>query len=343
MESLTGKLASPAAYTDFSALADLRASATSTSSAKKAEANREVAKQFEALFIQMMLKSMRDATYINKEGESDQTRFYQDMFDKQIALDLANREQGGIGLAKVMQQQLSGKSEKVSVSASNSPSTDNSTGAEMLRLRQKVNQLSKFEAVNLTDIKSISTDNTVEASNTESVNSPAEFITAVRPHAEAAASKLGVRAEVLIAQSALETGWGNKMIRHPDGHAANNLFGIKADQRWSGEYATVSTLEYSDGIATRQIANFRSYASIADSFDDYADFIQSSPRYQQAVEVAGNNGAYLNALQQAGYSTDPQYAEKIKSIIERLDSYSSESDKGSQQLAFLDNRKQRTE
>jgi flagellar protein FlgJ len=139
----------------------------------------------------------------------------------------------------------------------------------------------------------------------------AEFLDTLRPHAEAAGRRLGVDADLLLAQAALETGWGRGIIQHPDGRSSHNLFGIKADGRWDGPRATVQTLEYEQGIAVRRQAPFRAYGSFAESFRDYADFILGNDRYQPALAQAASPAGYMRALQEAGYATDPQYAEKV--------------------------------
>ena len=121
------------------------------------------------------------------------------------------------------------------------------------------------------------------------------------------------------------------MIRHADGRNSFNLFGIKADSRWEGERATVSTLEYEAGVAQRQRAAFRAYGSLEESVSDYVDFLQAHPRYQQAIESAGDPVAFLRGLKNAGYATDPDYVEKIRSIMD-----GKSFDRGMDRLAYTD-------
>jgi flagellar protein FlgJ len=145
--------------------------------------------------------------------------------------------------------------------------------------------------------------------------SPEEFVSSLLPLATDIATELGVDPKVLLAQAALETGWGKHIIK--DGsESTNNLFNIKADKRWDGDRAQVNTLEYRDGLAQQEKAQFRSYDSYEQSFRDYADFLKNSPRYQQALEVAADPRQYLQQLQAAGYATDPAYADKITTIFE---------------------------
>ena len=255
-------------YTDFSGLAELRTEA----SKRSPEANKQVAQQFEAIFLQSMLKAMRQANHFDTSSESEQTQFYQDMFDKQISLELANK--GGIGLAELMLRQFNGESEMA------------------------MNSVAE-----------------VNAGVQEPVVDKKDFIQTVFPHAQNAANELGVAPELLIAQAALETGWGSRIIKNANGESSNNLFGIKADRSWSGDRATVSTLEYRDGIARSEQAAFRSYSSFSESLDDYVNFLRDNPRYQQALSHASDSQHFLHELSRAGYATDPAYADKISAIM----------------------------
>ena len=134
------------------------------------------------------------------------------------------------------------------------------------------------------------------------------------PAARQAASMLGVDPRLLLSQAALETGWGQRMISGNRGENSFNLFGIKADASWQGPKVWVDTLEYRDGVAVRERAAFRAYGSYEESFADYARFIREQPRYQEALRQAGTPRGYIQALQQAGYATDPDYARKVMAI-----------------------------
>ena len=146
---------------------------------------------------------------------------------------------------------------------------------------------------------------------------PKDFINTMRPYAEDAAGKLGIPANILLAQSALETGWGNNVIQHINGQSSHNLFGIKANDDWDGQRVNVSSLEYADGKVRRKFSNFRVYDSYQQSFDDYVDYIRTNDRYRTALQKSGDGEAYIKTLQDAGYATDPQYANKIINIIHR--------------------------
>lgn len=137
-------------------------------------------------------------------------------------------------------------------------------------------------------------------------------------HAKRAAAALGTMPEVLVAQAALETGWGQHVMSGDGGVSSHNLFGIKADPSWHGETVRRATLEYFDGHPVRVTAAFRAYEDYGAAFDDYAKFIQSNPRYQRALERAAEPAAYARELQRAGYATDPDYARKILQIHEQL-------------------------
>ncbi|MBT8126440.1 MAG: flagellar assembly peptidoglycan hydrolase FlgJ [Gammaproteobacteria bacterium] len=282
---MNNELANTALYSDMSGLTRLRARAAE----RTPDANKEVARQFEALFVQSMLKAMRQASLLSESTDGEQTRFYQDMFDKQIALDLARKN--SIGLAPVIERQLSGQ-------------------AIGRQPAGKSDALSRVTG-NRMQISNAATDARWQPESQEA------FIRDLWPHAQKSAKELGVNADVLIAQAALETGWGRKMIHDQQGGNAFNLFGIKAGKDWQGEQAVVSTIEYRDGIAQREIAAFRSYASLQQSMDDYVAFLKQNPRYRPALEKAGNSQEFLQQLQRAGYATDPAYADKISDIMKR--------------------------
>lgn len=280
-DTMRNELSNAGIYTDMNGLARLRAQA----SKKSPEANREVARQFEALFIQTMLKAMREASQLGESTDGEQTRFYQDMYDKQIALDLANKD--GIGLAPVIERQLAGQAAS-------------SRDSQALAIPQ------------------LSTQRLTEKTPARWMPASQQaFIQDLWPHAAKSAKELGVSADVLIAQAALETGWGKKMIHDRQGVNAFNLFGIKAGEHWRGERVNVATIEYRDGIAQREYASFRAYASLHEGMNDYVEFLKQNPRYQHVLEKAGNAEAFLQELQQAGYATDPAYADKISDIMKR--------------------------
>ncbi len=162
-------------------------------------------------------------------------------------------------------------------------------------------------------------DDFAEVARMERINSgwqsAEHFISDLLPQAQAAAKSLGVSAELLLAQSALETGWGEHTMKLPDGRSSNNLFGIKAGPDWQGASLHKNSLEYLDGALQNRVSSFRVYATPAQSLADYAEFIKNSPRYQQALRHAGDDQAYIRGIHDAGYATDPRYADKIIGIL----------------------------
>ena len=274
-------------YTDFSALGSLRARAR----ADREGAVDEVARQFESLFTQMMLRSMRDASFGGGLLDSQQSRFYRDMYDQQLAIELSS--QRGLGLAEVIKRQLQGMQP-----ASGAGRTPTDYRVQAIT-PAPIDPATPAEAPPVLD------------------GTPEGFVHTLWPAAEKAARELGLPPEALLAQAALETGWGAHVMTRADGSSSHNLFGIKADERWSGERVTVTTLEYRDGVAVRTRADFRAYTDWEESFTDYVRFVRDNPRYRQALEVADDPQRYFEALQKAGYATDPAYAEKIQRILER--------------------------
>lgn len=156
--------------------------------------------------------------------------------------------------------------------------------------------------------------------NRKQFASPEEFVATMMPMAEQAAKKLGVDPRYLVAQAALETGWGKSIISHKGGESSHNLFGIKA-HGWGGASANVTTSEYVQGVKVKEKADFRSYSSFEQSFNDYVDFLQSNGRYAKALQATANPEQFVNELQQAGYATDPNYARKISQIAQKMQSY----------------------
>jgi len=286
-------LANASVYTDFQGLTKLKAEARQGEDGSLDE----VARQFESLLTQMMVKSMREASTIESDMDSDQSLFYRDMYDKQLSLHLAQGE--GLGLSEVIKRQLS----------PNVALTHESNFGIDLYQQRTVNRAYTAQADQPQPEKS------VKATEVVDITGPESFVQQLWPKAEKAAAELGLPVEALLAQAALESGWGGKMIRHANGESSYNLFGIKADSRWDGERVAVSTLEYEQGIAVRKKASFRAYASFEESFSDYAAFVKSSPRYEEAHQSANNPDNYFSKLQHAGYATDPAYSEKVMRVM----------------------------
>jgi len=286
-------------YTDFQGFTELRRQAQQQSP----EAIHEVAKKFESLFVQMMLKSMRDSVEEGELFNGDQEKLYRDMFDKQLSINIAEGQ--GIGLAKVIERQLGGQSGDATALNSRELSSYMRHPAYSFRPAVEVSAMQQPYGSQV---------ETPRAVVDPGWQSPDEFLQAIWPHAVKAADELGVDAEVLMAQSALETGWGQHIRSFENGQNSYSLFGIKADQRWQGQSIGVSTLEFREGSMQREQARFRAYDSVGEAFGDYVDFIKSNPRYQQALEHGYDADAYARELQRAGYATDPDYANKINRV-----------------------------
>ena len=284
-------------YTDFQGFTELRREAQQ----KSPEAIKEVAKQFESIFVGLMLKSMRDSVPDGGLFNSETERMYRDMFDKQLSLNIANGK--GIGLAAVIERQLSQQSG--GTPASSQPSILNEL--DVMNLRSGAARAQACSSC-------VPAAMTAKNSQAQPWQSADEFVDSVWPYAERAGKDLGVSPEVLVAQSALETGWGKQLHNKVDGSPSYSLFGIKADSRWDGERVSVSTLEFRAGAMHRERAEFRAYGSVAEAFDDYVNFIKSNPRYRQALEKGYDPQAWASELQQAGYATDPNYADKIERV-----------------------------
>ncbi|NOZ11344.1 MAG: flagellar assembly peptidoglycan hydrolase FlgJ [Gammaproteobacteria bacterium] len=298
-------LAAANVYTDFNGLTGLKASAGAAKD--DPVALRAVAKQFEALFLQMVLKSMRNASLGEGAFDSDQSRLYRDMFDQQISTSMSTK---GIGIADMLVRQLDKSVNTQSQFAMPSPLGRSST----LPLSRNSSAQS-VRAVAVADTASVSVATKLQ-SESELDGSAQSFIKTLLPHAQRVAKTLGVVPEVLLAQSALETGWGQFVARHPEGQSSYNLFGIKAGAGWTGKEVTVGSYEFIRGTAVKQSSAFRSYGSYAESFDDYARFLRTNNRYDGALEKAADPKAYARALQDAGYATDPHYARKIGNILD---------------------------
>jgi peptidoglycan hydrolase FlgJ len=273
------------ATSDFSHLNELKAQAKGNAE----EALPEVAKQFEAIFLQAMLKSMRAGQHFLDEsspfnGKNQET--FQDMLDGQYSSSISGGQ--GIGLAEMLAKQLS-KTVKNQLS---SPTQGN-----------QVSTTNMVEPMNVSESK-----------NKHQTSGIDDFIKSIWPMAKEAAASIGLDPKVLIAQAALETGWGKSITKGADGESSNNLFNIKSSSSKNHDSVTVKTTEYIADTPIKMNASFRKYNSIEQSFSDYISFIKGNERYHQAVANASNPEQYVKELHKAGYATDPNYSSKILSI-----------------------------
>lgn len=262
------------------------------------EALRAAAQQFEAVFMNMLMKSMREAAPQDGMFDSEQTRMYTSMLDQQLTQKLASR---GIGLAEVMVRQLS--------SALNVPAGEGAVAPEPVA-----------QAFPLDPTPAPMVQPAPSAARSAAAPPHVEaFVERLLPHAQAASASTGIPARFMMGQAALETGWGKAEIRGADGHNSHNLFGIKAGANWKGQTVDIVTTEYVNGKPQKQVESFRAYDSYADAFRDYANLLRANPRYRNVIAQGRDAAGFAQGLQQAGYATDPQYAHKLMSVIKQFD------------------------
>jgi peptidoglycan hydrolase FlgJ len=313
----------------------------------------KIARQFESMFLQEMLKTMRKANEVFEEGSlfsGGNTQFYRDMYDQQLALTLSQK---GTGLSDTLYQQLSQQYAKETkpkegrenhldledrrvsqVSPVQRPPKNASESTDALfnavqAVFNGVSQETENESLDL--VQSVfnapmpaiehKTANQFVNKDIDLPEYAVNFVKKILPHAKNAAQLLGVNPLLLTAQAALETGWGQYVIKGKDGQNTHNLFNIKSDKRWAGESASVTTLEYYKGVPVKERADFRSYGSFTESFQDYVNFLAKNPRYQETLASANSEHQYAHALQKAGYATDPQYANKVLAIFDQLNGH----------------------
>lgn len=267
------------------------------------EALRATAQQFESYFLQMMLRTMRQTLSQDGPFDSQETKMFSDMFDQQVAQDISQSK--GLGLADMLVAQL-----QASLDAKQSIKIDP-------RPYDLPPLLKPSEAAADT-VAPASTAATVSATperSTGSALSPQNFVDQLWPHAVDAAAELGVSPHFLLAQAALETGWGKHQLRTADGGNSYNLFNIKAGKGWTGDRASADTTEYVNGRAVRETAQFRAYGSYTEAFADYARLLKNNPRYAQAIEQGNDAAGFARGLQSGGYATDPMYADKILRVL----------------------------
>lgn len=317
-------------YTDFGGLNALRAQAGQDRKA----ALEEVARQFEGLFMSQMLKSMRAANQVLAEGNylnSHESGFYQDMFDSQLSLTLSRGS--GLGLAEALVRQFGSQLEgDTGAQRPGSRLTladyDRSLPPLSPRLPERVKEVDELISASAMDeAQALHSDQELRDSGEVPANdlnyndlparfdSPEAFVSHLLPLAREAARGTDIDPRLMVAQAALETGWGRHMIEAGDGSPSHNLFGIKADQRWHGDAVNISTSEYREGVRMTERADFRRYNNYRESFGDYVDFLHNNPRYRDALAVADQPELFAERLQQAGYATDPRYGAKIRSIM----------------------------
>jgi flagellar protein FlgJ len=269
------------------------------------KALRSAASQFEALLLQMMLKAMREAADSGASIDSQDGKLYKSMLDQQLSIALAKR---GIGLAEPMVRQLS-RGESAQAPEQAEPSA--ATPIEPF-VPARTAPAIPVPSVPAVGIPSIAPQSTAP---TDLPGIARGFVARLWPHALEAGRATGIAPHFILGQAALESGWGRGEIRMADGGASHNLFNIKAGGGWQGAVADVATTEYVNGAPVKSVERFRAYGSYAEAFKDYANLIANNPRYAQVLNERADPAAFARALQQAGYATDPSYAEKLTRVI----------------------------
>jgi flagellar protein FlgJ len=246
---------------------------------------REVARQFEALFMQELMKSMRAATLASGTLDNEGSKLGTEMLDQQFATQMTGLR-GGLGdaIMRQLERQMGLAPAPVAGAATSPTAAASAIGAPE-------------RAPRIPD------------------KSAAAFVQQHTEAAQAAEARTGIAAAFMIGQAAHESGWGRKEIRHADGSPSHNLFGIKAGPDWKGAVAETLTTEVVNGQAVKGVARFRAYGSYAEAFADYARLLTNSPRYQQVLALGQDAGAFAAGLQRAGYATDPAYADKLTRVI----------------------------
>lgn len=254
---------------------------------------RKAATQFEAMFLQMVLKSMRDAMPQSGLTQDSSSQMYTGMLDSQLSQKMAGK---GMGLAEVLTKQLSKQ-------ISGKPAAD---GLPTISLPQATTpQVSKSDSLS-------GLPSTANLSPSQRA-----FVERLWEPATAAERTTGVPALFVIGQAALETGWGKHEIKDAQGNNSFNLFGIKAGASWKGATVSATTTEYKEGTKLKVVEQFRAYGSYAESIGDWARLMSTSPRYGQVIKTGGSASEFAQGMQRAGYATDPAYATKLQKTIEQ--------------------------
>jgi len=289
------------------------------------QAIREAARQFESIFTEMVLKSMRSAKLGDDLGESQQSDMYQDMYDQQLAVQLSQGK--GLGLADMLVRQLTRRGEIPSATGSAAGTAAAQTTAVgalgVVSRKFPLHSTLPFKipaagprtyplqsgknGAPPASAKAQQGGSTGAASLRERIG----FVQKLEPYAQRAASALGVSSDTLIAQAALETGWGRHIASGTGSSSSNNFFGVKSGAQWQGATATATTTEYDGAAASRVAQSFRHYQSVQQGVDDYVSLLQSRGSYRSALGSGSNAGAFAGALTRGGYATDPEYVHKL--------------------------------
>lgn len=284
---------------DLNSLSSLRVQTRSSDPA----ALKAAAQQFEAMFLQIVLKSMRDATPKDGLFDSEQTRMYESLLDQQLSQVIATKG-GGTGLAAMIEKQLT-RSNVDPVALPGGLPLKPPAEPRSIETPAKALPLPQAQPARLL---------APPAAGAAASPATRDFVNRIWPHAAAASQATGVPPAFLVAQAALETGWGRAELRQTDGRPSYNVFGIKAGRDWSGPTVEATTTEYVNGTAQQRVERFRAYGSYAEAFGDYARLLGTGSRYADVIG-ATDAATFARGLQRAGYATDPAYADKLTRII----------------------------
>ena len=283
-------------YTDIQSVQQLKYSKNDDA------AKKEVSQQFEAMFMQMLMRSMRDATKAVSSGlfSNNQLDMYEDLFDKQLSLVMSHQPLGFDNIfEKNIDQMLKKNAQPQALHPINAP------------------QVVVHPTHSSAPVAAPTIDKTKNTTDNDNgiFSSKETFINTLWDGAKIAASAIGVMPEVLLAQAALETNWGKNILRQTQGDSSHNLFNMKADADWNKKTTTVASLEYKDGELVKEKSTFKHYGSYLESFMDYMRLLTQSGRYQEAVKKASDPNTFIHAVHKAGFATDPEYAEKVMALF----------------------------
>jgi flagellar protein FlgJ len=291
----------------------------------------EVSQQFEAMFMNTLLKGMRE-THFSDDDQSSEMQTYRGLLDQQLVQSLTSGS--GMGLSKMLEQQISKLAHITDDGSQALPSTQvqgsmPTLSPRMLRAFQEMQgktaaHLSAPSAAAEASAAASAASSSTVSGGEDGVTSgnARSFVRSLLPHAANAGAQLGVAPEVLVAHAALESGWGKRAIRNADGSDSHNLFGIKAGASWHGASTNVMTTEYVNGVAQKKVDSFRAYGSYKEAFADYANLLSSSSRYRNAMNQGRNVQGFAQGLQSGGYATDPRYAHKLIDVMSSLAQFS---------------------
>ena len=266
---------------------------------------RPVARQVEGMFVQMMLKSMREA--LPKDGlfSSDSTRLYTSMYDQQIAQQMTAGK--GLGLADMMVKQMGGEQAAQTAAPE----------SQQVPMKFPLETVTSYQNQALTQMVRKAVPKAPDVNDEPLTGDSKDFLAQLSLPARLASQQSGVPHHLILAQAALESGWGQRQIRRENGEPSFNIFGVKATSSWKGPVTEITTTEFENGEAKKVKAKFRVYSSYLEALSDYVGVLTRNPRYA-AVTTAATAEQGAQALQSAGYATDPNYARKLTGMIQQM-------------------------